>query len=298
MPKIFVTGGAGFIGSHLVDALVDKNEVIVLDNLSTGKKENLNLSAKLYEVDIRNEKISEIFKKEKLDYVFHLAAQTSLKKSLENPELDREINYEGSMNIFNSAVSAGVERIIFTSTAGVYSPDCEIPTPVFAEKNPVSEYGRNKLSAELFLNPKKFSYVILRLANVYGPRQNNDGEGGVIAIFSDKISKTEKIYIYGDGEQTRDFIYVEDVVDALLLAREIPSGIYNIGTGKETSINSLIKIFGKITGKKIEKNFFPETDAGQLRSALDSTDFHRFRWNPKTILEEGLKKTYKWFESR
>jgi len=320
--KILVTGGAGFIGSHLVDALIERGyKVVVIDNLSTGKKENLNpaffkkskvsAKAKFYKVDICSPKVSEIFEKEKPEIVFHLAAQINVRKSVEDPISDAKTNIFGSLNIIKSFIrEIGVQslehsrnsKFIFASSGGaIYGKAQKIPTPENYLPNPISPYGIAKLTIERYLKFYKetfgLNFVSLRFANVYGPRQDPKGEAGVISIFIDKILKRERPIIFGSGNQTRDFVFVEDVVSALLKATEYKGNkeFFNIGTGIETSINELEELISKIIDKKIQPKFEPAKPGDLKRSCLDiSLAKKELKWKPKYNLKNGLKKTIKW----
>jgi len=320
--KILVTGGAGFIGSHLVDALIERGyKVVVIDNLSTGKKENLNpeffkkskvsAKAKFYKVDICSPKVSEIFEKEKPEIVFHLAAQINVRKSVEDPISDAKTNILGSLNIIKSFIrEIGVQslehsrnsKFIFASSGGaIYGKVQKIPTPENYLPNPISPYGIAKLTIERYLKFYKetfgLNFISLRFANVYGPRQDPKGEAGVVSIFIDKILKRERPIIFGSGNQTRDFVFVEDVVSALLKAIEYQGNkeVFNIGTGIETSINELEELISKIIDKKIQPKFEPAKPGDLKRSCLDiSLAKKELKWKPKYNLENGLKKTIKW----
>jgi len=263
--KILVTGGAGFIGSHIVDRLVkESHKVVIIDNLSTGRKENLNPKAKFYKLDIQNPGVAEVFKKEKPEIVFHLAAQIDVRKSVEDPLEDAKTNILGSLNIIQNFINVNSRKLvsnshkfvkfIFASTGGAIYGDADIvPTPETYPEFPLSPYGICKLSVEKYLNYywKVFGlpYVALRYANVYGPRQNSKGEAGVIAIFLDKMLSGEKPVINGNGRQTRDFVFVKDVVEANILAmKKNKVGVYNIGTSKETDINTIFRKLKMLTG--------------------------------------------------
>jgi UDP-glucose 4-epimerase len=302
--KILVTGGCGFIGSHLVDKLIDlDHEVVVVDNLSMGKRENLNPKARFYKIDICSPEISEVFEKERPEIVFHLASQISLSRSVENPLEDAKVNILGSLNIFENCQKFKIKKIVFTSTAGVYGQTETIPTSENCPPRPLFPYSINKLTTEKYLSYyyRVFGlpYIIFRLANVYGPRQSLEGEPGVVAVFSNKILKGEQPVINGDGKQTRDFIYVKDVVGAAILAIESKkSGIYNIGTGKETEINQLFRKIQYLAGSSIEAIYGPEKVGEQRRSSLDcSRAKEELGWEPKYNLEQGLKETIKWFQN-
>ncbi len=303
MAKVLVTGGAGFIGSWLVDTLVDKGlETIVIDNLSTGNKKNLNNKAKFCETDIRDEKISEIFEKEEPDYVFHLAAQMNVRESIKNPIEDADINISGTLNILNCCVKYDVKKIIFSSTGGaIYGDDCKIPTPETEKKVPMSPYGIAKLSIEKYLNFYKnvqgLDSVSLRYSNVYGPRQNSKGEAGVVAIFIKKILSGGTPIINGSGNQTRDYIYVKDVVKANILALNL-SGIFNVGTGKETSVNEIFRKIVDGMNSDVKELYGPIIKGEQMRSCLDATKLINSGWQLDYGLEKGLKETIDYFKTR
>lgn len=301
--KIIVTGGCGFIGSHLVDRLMKENyRVIVVDNLSTGRKENLNPKAKFYKINIGNFKITEIFKKERPEIVFHYAAQIDVRKSVRDPISDAKINVLGSVNLLENCQKFGVKKIIFASTGGaIYGEANILPTPEIYCELPLSPYGISKLTVEKYLDYyfKFFGlpFVSLRLANVYGPRQNSKGEAGVVAIFCDKMLSKKKALINGNGKQTRDFIFVGDVVEANILAlNKNKVGIYNIGTAKETNINTIFKKLNKLTNSKYKEIHGPTRLGEQKRSCLDFTKARKeLGWKPKTDLDRGLKITKNWF---
>ena len=322
--KILVTGGAGFIGSHLVDRLVkEKHKVIVIDNLSTGKKENLNPQAKFYKLDIRSPKISDVFKKERPEAVFHLAAQIDLRKSVENPVEDAKINILGSLNILQNFIRINqlnprksVSKFIFASTGGAIYGDADIiPTTETYPEMPLSPYGIEKLVFDKYLNYyyKVFGlpYVSLRLANVFGPRQNSKGEAGVIAIFCDKMlsgkftphrtrSGVGQPIINGSGKQTRDYVYVDDVVEAGILAfKKKKIGIFNIGTAQETDVNAIFRKIRKLINSNCKEIHIPEKPGEQKTSCLDCSKAKKeLGWKPKYNLDRGLKETVEWFKNK
>jgi UDP-glucose 4-epimerase len=322
MAKILVTGGAGFIGSHLVDKLIEKgHQVVVIDNLSTGKKENLNPKAKFYQADICDPKISEIFQKEKPEIVFHFAAQIDVRKSVENPIDDANINILGSLNLIqnfirtsiswsnsnNSNIQASPTFIFASSGGAIYGEADIIPTPETHPENPESPYGIAKLTIEKYLHFYKktygLNYISLRFSNIYGPRQNSKGEAGVIAIFTDKILDNKSPTIFGDGNQTRDFLFVKDAVTAAILAlnAELPqdvSPIFNVGTGVETSINQIFKLLTKEIKKDIKPKYAPAKKGDLMRSCLDISKIKKvFSWQPKYKLKEGLRETINWLKN-
>lgn len=305
--KIFVTGGAGFIGSHIVDALVSLGHtVFVIDNLASGKKENVNPRSELLELDVTDEKgIGKIFGKIQPDAVFHLAAQIDVRQSVSNPRLDAEINILGSLNIISSAHERGCKKFIFTSSGGALYGDTEnIPTPESHPARPVSPYGVTKLSIEEYLYyfyvVWRLPYIALRYANVYGPRQNSRGEAGVVAIFCDSMLRGVAPTIYGDGAQTRDYVYVADIVEANIAAlTSTYIGPLNIGTGKETDVNTLALMLREATGFSGDFSRGPAKFGEQKRSSLDSSLAKEvLGWVPKTELKDGIQKTVEWFRRK
>ena len=259
MSKILVTGGAGFIGSTLVDKLIAAgNEVVVIDNLISGKKEYLNPQAKFYNLDICSPDVAAVFQAEKFEYVYHLAAQIDVRQSVADPINDNRINVLGGLNILENARAHKISKIILASTGGaIYGDSEEIPTTEYAPTYPLSPYGINKLTLEKYFNfyyqVYGLNYTVLRFSNVYGPRQFKGGEAGVIAIFIDHAVKNQESILFGDGLQTRDFVYVDDVVRALYLAREIDCrGEINISLGTEIDLLKLIKEIESAIGSRLK----------------------------------------------
>lgn len=296
MSRILVTGGAGFIGSHLVDTLVKKHKITILDNLSTGKRKYINKQARFVKMDIRNKKVGRLLKKGRFDYVYHLAAQKNLQYSKEYPVEDADINILGSLNVINAAKESNVKKIIFYSTAAVYNPDDKPPNKESDQPNPKTPYGVAKRVVEKYLEIFSVPYTVLRLSNVYGPRQDVEGEGGVVAVFLKKLVKDKQPSIYNNGRQTRDYIYVADVVNASLkILSKAKNESINISTNKETSVNHLFTLLSDITGKKIK----PRRDIilnEQKRSALKNTRAKNIlNWGELETLKQGLEKTYNWF---
>ena len=296
--RTLVTGGAGFIGSHLIDALVERDyKVIILDNLSSGKKENLNKKAKFYKIDILSPQIFQIFKREKPEIVFHFAAQINVKKSIKNPIEDAKTNILGSLNILENCKKFKVKKIIFASSVGVYGEPKFLPIKENDLLNPISPYSIAKMTIEKYLQfyqSKNLDFVSLRFSNVYGPRQKSDGEGGVVAIFIKKLLKNKRPTIFGSGRQTRDFIFVKDAVSAVLKALNYKGKekIFNIATGKETSINQLFKLISKILKIKIKPRYLPKREGDIQRSCLKIDLAKKFlKWKPKYDLEEGIRNT-------
>lgn len=303
--KVLITGGAGFIGSNVADGLLEKNyKVIIVDNLSNGKKENIPQGAKFYRCDIRDKKLYDIFKAEKPAVIIHNAAQLSVRVSVEDPLMDADINIIGGLNVINACRIYNVEKIIFASSGGtVYGEQKYFPADEKHPTHPISPYGAAKLATENYLyyfyNAYGLKYISLRYANIYGPRQDPYGEAGVVAIFSSKMIKGKSAVINGDGLQTRDYVYVGDAVDANL--RAIESGFVgplNIGTGRETTVVRLFNILKKVSGKdSIKEAHGPSREGEQRRSQLSSELAGKMLgWQPKVSIEEGLKLTYHWFK--
>lgn len=299
--KILVTGGAGFIGSHLVDSLIrDGHQVLVVDDLSFGKKEYISSKAEFIELDIRDRQVEKVLTDFLPEVVYHLAAQKNVRTSLENPRLDAEINILGSLNVLQGAIKASAKKFIFVSSCGIYGDAQNFPTNELSSEKPLSPYILNKLVFERYLKiiaEGKIQWAATRLANVYGPRQDPYGEAGVISIFISNAIFNKPVYIFGDGLQTRDFIYVADVVDALTGLLDKGNDIYNVGTGKETSIAGLLSMIKNISGEtlKVENK---EAIVGEVRrSALDSRKINEaIYWQSKFDLAKGLEFTYKWFK--
>ena len=298
MAKILVTGGAGFIGSHLTDRLLKLgHKVTILDDLSTGKGENINRNAKFVLGDIRRN-LSTLLKDKRFDYVYHLAAQTSVRKSFENPEEDYEINGFGSINVIGYCIKHGIKEFIFSSSAAVYSPEAEVPLRENSEVKPLSPYGKAKLYIEEHLERnQELDYACLRYGNVYGPRQDSKGEAGVVSIFTDNALHRNILKINGDGEQTRDFVYVKDVVSANVLALNLRlNGIFNVSTGKETSVNHLVRRIGELTDSDYRIKYVDGLNGELRRSCLSFEKINGQGWKPKYSLDRGLRETIAWFK--
>lgn len=304
--KILVTGGAGFIGSHLVDELIArKHKVVIVDDLSTGKQENLHKLAKFYKTNIVDSQLADIFKKEKIEAVMHLAAQMNVRKSIAEPMFDATSNILGSINLFENCVKFKIKKVVFISTGGaIYGDGVKIPTPENALQAPISPYGIAKLSIEKYLhyyhNQYGLNYTVLRLANIYGPRQNYKGEAGVVAVFANQILQGQPLFINGAGKQTRDFVFVKDVVKAgikALSSRKID--IYNVGTSKETDINTLAQKLIAVSGYKIKIQYKPGIKGEQMRSCLSYNKIKKeLDWQPSYNLEKGLKETWGYFSDK
>ncbi|OIO52061.1 MAG: hypothetical protein AUJ11_01105 [Parcubacteria group bacterium CG1_02_44_65] len=301
MPKILVTGGAGFIGSNLVDELVKiGHRVSALDDLSTGKKEYLNPKAKFYKTDICSPAIDKIFKREKFDYVFHLAAQIDVRESVADPEFDNKVNAMGSYRVFKNSGLNKVKKVIFISTGGALYGDCLKPATEQTLIQPLSPYAIHKYAAERYLELcgelYGLKHIVLRLANVYGPRQYKGGECGVIGIFTSNITGNRTSVLYGDGSKIRDFVYVADVVSACLKAMAAKqTGVFNIGSGREISMLQIINAIKKTAGKKFVYKK-AEDRAGEVeRSVLNSSRAKKILgWRAEVKLEDGIKNTIAW----
>ncbi|MCD6166901.1 UDP-glucose 4-epimerase [candidate division KSB1 bacterium] len=303
--NILVTGGAGFIGSNLVDAFVAAgHSTVVVDNLYMGRLENLNPKAKFYLLDIRAPEVAKVFEFEKIDVVCHQAAQMDVRKSVADPGFDAEVNVLGSLNLLQNSLKYGVKKFLFASTGGaIYGEQDYFPADEDHPTRPVSPYGVTKLTVEKYLfyyhQVHGLPYVALRYANVYGPRQNPHGEAGVVAIFTEKMLSGQKPVINGDGRQTRDFVYVGDVVEANLRALEYEkSDIFNIGTGIETDVNTIFHKLNQIIGSNTPECHGPPKDGEQLRSVIDYTKAKKLLgWEPKVDLQRGLQATVDYFRS-
>jgi len=291
---VLVTGGAGFIGSHIVDALIARGDrVTIVDDLSTGSRANVNPRAELHVMDIRDAVVGTA------DVVVHEAAQIDVRKSVADPAFDAEVNIVGSIRLLDAAAKAGVKRFVFASSGGaIYGEPVEVPQTEEHPTNPLSPYGCAKLSFEHYMNLyDDVSCVALRYANVYGPRQNAKGEAGVIAIFAPHLWAGEEVTINGSGEQTRDFVYVDDVVAANLAAIDGDfRGAFNVGTGVETSVNTLHAMMARITGATAPARHGPAKAGEQLRSVLDGSRLRTLARLPEPVaLEDGLRRTLEWF---
>jgi UDP-glucose 4-epimerase len=304
--KILITGGAGFIGSHVADASITAgHHVTIIDDLSTGNLENVNPKAKFIRMDIRDNGVKEIFIQGKFDAVIHHAAQMDVRRSVEDPGYDASVNIIGSLNLLENCIRYGVNKLIFASTGGaIYGEQEYFPADELHPVNPLSPYGIAKLAVEKYLfyyhAVHGLQYVNLRYANIYGPRQNPHGEAGVVAIFASKMFAGKEPVINGDGKQTRDYTYVGDVVKANLLALSYTkSGTFNVGTGCETDVNELFRIIRDLSGASCQERHGPAKKGEQIRSVLDHSRIKKvLGWEPSVNLHEGLHKTVEFFKSR
>ena len=292
--RVAVTGGAGFIGSNLVDALVERgDEVVVIDDLSFGRREYVNPAATLVE---RN--ICDGIDLGGIEVVFHLAAQTDVQTSLKRPDHDATVNVVGTVRVLEAARAAG-SQIVFTSTGGAIYGECEGPAPESSPLEPLSPYGIAKLCAEQYLagwnRIHGTTHVVTRLANVYGPRQSGALEGGVVSIFLERLARDEETLIFGDGSQTRDFVFVGDVVAALLAAAGHAGGVFNVGTGRETTVLALHQACAKVAGSDAEPRLEPPRLGDVRRSVLDvSLAAKELGWQARSSLADGLAATWAW----
>ncbi len=304
--NILVTGGAGFIGSHIVDAyILAGHSVYIIDDLTTGQRENINPKAHFIQVDIRSGEIESIFKMYSVDVINHHAAQMDVRKSVVDPQYDASVNISGMLNLMENAVRYGVKKVIFASTGGaIYGEQEYFPADEDHPMRPLSPYGIAKLATEKYLYYYKevhgISSVILRYANVYGPRQNPHGEAGVVAIFSDKLLRGEQPVINGDGLQTRDYVFVGDVVKANVLALTYQdSEFFNIGTGIETDVNTLYASIQTALGSHTPEVHCQAKKGEQLRSVISSKKIERLLgWKPSVTIHDGLVTTVNFFRSR
>lgn len=301
--RIIVTGGAGFIGSNVVDGYVKEgHDCLIIDDLSTGKIKNINPKAEFCKISILDAGIEEIFVRFKPDVVNHHAAQMDVRRSVADPVFDANTNIIGMLNLLENCKRHGVRKFVFASTGGaIYGEQERFPADEGHPTRPLSPYGVSKLAGEKYLYYYKanfnIDYCILRYANVYGPRQDPHGEAGVVAIFIQKLIKGEQPVINGDGKQTRDFVFVKDVADANIKAILFnESGIFNIGTGIETNINCLFHELVKLTDINCKEVHAPQKEGEQRRSVIDGAKAKKvFGWTPKVLFNEGLRETVEYF---
>jgi UDP-glucose 4-epimerase len=303
--KVLVTGGAGFIGSHLVDRLIERGDtVVVVDSLVSGQRCHLNPAAISYEISVCTPELREVFEHEKPQIVFHLAAQTSVHKSVMDPGFDGNINILGSLNVISNCVSVGVQKIVYASSSAIYGQPEYLPVDERHRICPLSPYGVSKSTVEPYLGVYKqlfgLSYTILRFANVYGPRQNPSGEGGVVAIFADKMLSGVGPVIYGDGNKTRDYVYVDDVTNAIMLGASYPqSDVFNIGTGIATCDDTLYKILSRVCHFG-EPQIHAADRPGDIKHMyLDCSKARRLlNWVSQISLDEGINSTVAYYSER
>jgi UDP-glucose 4-epimerase len=300
--RVIVTGGAGFIGSNLVDALLGRgDEVHVIDNLSSGKRENVASATVLHELDIRDP-LEEVFARIAPELCFHLAAQADVRVSVENPVEDATVNVLGTVRVLEAARRQGAP-VVFSSTGGAIYGECERPAVEESERRPLAPYGTAKLAGEEYLRTYNRLHgtrnVVLRFGNVYGPRQDPHGEAGVVAIFLGRLREGRPCRIFGDGTQVRDYVFVGDVVRAALAAAEARAGVFNVGTGRGTSVLELYELCRRVAGSDDPPELAPAR-AGELqRSVLDvARAEEELGWRPRVGLEEGLQETWSFISSK
>jgi UDP-glucose 4-epimerase len=307
--RVLVTGGAGFIGSHIADAYLRRGaRVWIVDDLSTGKQRNVAAGAEFVQLDIRDQRLRAVFSDAGgFDIVSHHAAQIDVRVSVADPRRDAAINVDGFLNVVECALAAGCGRFVFVSSGGViYGEPEQRPTPERVPKRPLSPYGVTKLVGEQYLhyyaNVRGLEYAAVRYSNVFGPRQDPHGEAGVVAIFSTRIGRGEPLTIFGDGEQTRDYVFVGDVVKANVRVGEVelppPDTLdargFNVGTGVETSVNELARTLMSAAGREVGLNYAPARPGELQHSCLDASRLRGLGWAPERTLAEGLGTTYRY----
>ena len=303
MPKVLITGVAGFIGSHVADAYAARGwEIVGVDDFSSGKRENLRAGARVYEVDVRDPRIIDIIREEGPDVVNHHAAQIDVRKSMADPKYDVDVNVGGFMNVLEGANRAGSKQVIFASSGGAGYGDTDlIPTREDHPMEPDSFYGASKAACEIYgrtwakANQRRFT--ALRYANVYGPRQNPHGEAGVVAIFAQRLKHGEQCMLFGGGKLTRDYVFVEDVARANVMAAEQEyAGFVNISSGRETSVQEVYDAIARASASDASPAYAPARPGEQKRSCLDPGKAERdLGWTPSVDFEEGIRRTVKSF---
>jgi UDP-glucose 4-epimerase len=301
--RVLVTGGCGFIGSHIVDKLIqEKHDVYVVDNLVTGHKQNVSQNIPIMDCDINSDMMDKVVQDFKPEVIIHQAAQVSVAHSINDMLYDEKVNIHGTVKIIDLAKKYDVKKIIFASSAAVYGNPVTLPVDLNHPTEPLSPYGVSKLSVEYYLKMANtlsgLDYTILRYANVYGPRQDAHGEGGVISIFSDCLANGNPPTIYGDGEQTRDFVYVEDVASANVQALSLGHNqVLNVSTGEEISVKNLFETMQEVAGLSLDVNYEDERNGDIRKSVLCNKKTKEvLNWNPQTSLFEGLQKTLNYYK--
>ncbi len=312
MKKVLVTGGAGFIGSHVADAYLARGDrVWVLDDLSSGRRENVPAGATLIEMGIESPDVESLFQEAGFDLVNHHAAQIDVRVSVADPLGDARTNVSGLLNLLEASLKCGVRRVVYVSSGGVvYGEPDAVPTPETSPKLPLSPYGVSKLAGEYYLSyyhrVHGLEYVALRYSNVFGPRQDPHGEAGVVAIFSIRLLAGQELDVYGDGDQTRDYVFVDDVTRANLLVSDMPlppgDGLdrlaFNVGTEVGTSVNRLADRIEATCGLRVGRAFKPQRDGELRHSTLDTGKLRGLGWSPSVTLDDGLERTFRWIAAR
>jgi UDP-glucose 4-epimerase len=304
--NILITGGAGFIGSNIADAYLEQgHNVVIADNLSTGMLENVPRGVPFHQIDIRDEGLVDILREHRIDVINHHAAQIDVRRSVEDPRYDLMVNVLGSINVIEAAVQYGVKRMIFSSTGGaIYGEQEYFPADEAHPTSPCSPYGITKLTVEKYLNyyriEKGLTYTVLRYTNVYGPRQNPHGEAGVVAIFCNKLLNGDPCIINGDGMQTRDYVYVGDVVNANVFALGMEgTDTFNVCTNVESTVNDIFHHLNKAAGSKADEKHGPAKPGEQLRSVCTWKKIHdTLGWKPTVEVEQGLQQTMAYFKRK
>ncbi len=304
--KILVTGGAGFIASHVTDAFVAAgHQVAVLDDMSSGKRENLNPKATFYQVDVRDPGVADVMRRERPEVLCHHAAQMDVRRSVADPVFDAQVNLVGLLNLLEHGRQNGLKRVLFSSSGGaIYGEQDVLPATETHKTEPLSPYGITKLASEKYLffyaATYGISYAALRYGNVYGPRQNPHGEAGVVAIFAEKMLRGEQPVINGEGVQTRDYVYIGDLVRANLAALTSEfTGAVNLGTGIETDVNTIFRLVRKLCESNALEQHGPAKPGEQIRSVIDASLAQRvLGWRPQVSLEDGLRETVAFFRAR
>ena len=303
--NILVTGGAGFIGSHIVDAYINNNHnVVIIDDMSKGQKEFINPKATFYKKSIADTDLVDLLKNERIEVINHHAAQISVSDSVKNPVKDAKSNIIGTLQLLQNAVECGVDKFIYASTGGaIYGEQDYFPAKEDHPQKPTSPYGLSKLSVEGYLRFYKEQYglksIIFRYGNVFGPRQNPNGEAGVVAIFFNRLIKGKAPIINGDGQQTRDYIFIRDIVHANLLALNLnDSDTFNVGTGQETTVKKLTELILEVSESNITTQTSKKNNFEQRRSSLDNKKLKEaLEWSPQFSLKEGLSETFIFFKN-
>lgn len=300
--KIIVTGGAGFIGSNIVDDLIKLgHDVVIVDNFASGRKENINSKAKVYNIDIRDKELWKVFDEERPEVVYHHAAQIKVPYSIENPIEDIDINIIGSVNILECCRKYNIKKVIYPSSAAIFGQPRYLPIDEKHPLNMLSGYGVTKHTVEhyLYLYHELYgiNYTIFRYANVYGPRQDASGEGGVIAIFCDSLISNKNPYIFGDGSQTRDFVYVKDVVRANILALDsLDNDIYNVATNEEVSIKQVLNLISSELNLEVSAEYGEERVGDIKNSYMTYEKINKISsWKPEYSIKDGIKETVKYY---